>query len=163
MTLEGSDPRITHLHQLYCQLTGLWTRECWSWWQWHDLLNVYLKTGRDEKQLETDVRFLVAYLKRGGASGRRKISSLKICNFLMPDRFEMDLAEALHEQRVKQRKRPDPTPGQMTRTIPLGESDRITVLDPTAAESPDPSHIAAVTEAVVQNAFAEMKRQVRGR
>ena len=98
-TFPVSPEQIQQVHQLYCQLTGQtlslgFDRER----MWYELLQF----GYGLEHIKKVIR----YLQREIREGRRNVGSLKLSNFLQPDRFEEDLNIA----QVLLRPPPPPSP-----------------------------------------------------
>lgn len=89
---------VAQLHAEYCRQTGREIDLRFHEREWFELLRAY---QFDAAKLGRDVALLVRYLKKMIAREKRNPGALKLSNFLQPDKFNEDLAEAKAVLKVK--------------------------------------------------------------
>lgn len=102
--------QISKLHALFCEKTKLETRLCFAEVLWKDLLQSYYKW--DAAQCQADLLLIIRYLQIMIGDGKRNIGAFKLRNFLQPDQWDADLAEA--RLKVKRLKAPPADGGTHT-------------------------------------------------
>lgn len=84
--------KIEELHRTFCGLTGRTENVRYHDRSWHHLLHEVYQG--DDARMKTDLELIVRYLRIQISQGRRNNGALKLFNFLQPDKWDADLAEA---------------------------------------------------------------------
>jgi len=120
--MTNASDQISKLHALFCERTKLETRLVFAEVLRKDLLQSYYKW--DAAQCEADLLLIIRYLQIMIADGKRNIGAFKLRNFLQPDQWDADLAEArLKVKRLKATPSDAGTRSVVSQSAPAPEHD----------------------------------------